>query len=85
MQPHGKQILVSLGNEIRTRRKQRALTQQEFGDLVGLHRTYVADIERGSRNVSLYNICRIATALNISVAELFSGINTSLNCISQLN
>ena len=79
MQFDGKVILQALGNEIGARRKNLALTQQELSNSVGLHRTYLADVERGSRNVSLYNICRIATDLNISVAELFARINTTIS------
>jgi transcriptional regulator with XRE-family HTH domain len=85
MQSDGKQIFVSLGNEIRTRRKKRGLTQQELSENVGIHRTYLADVERGCRNVSLYNICRIATGLEVSVAELFSSINTRVEESPALN
>jgi CheY-like chemotaxis protein len=37
-----------------------------------LHRTYICDIERGARNVSLESIDKLAGALEISVARLFS-------------
>jgi len=37
----------------------------------GLHRTYVSDIERGGRNVSLDNIQSLARALEISISDLF--------------
>jgi transcriptional regulator with XRE-family HTH domain len=39
---------------------------------VGLDRTYVGGIERGERNVALKNIEKIARALGVSVAELFT-------------
>jgi transcriptional regulator with XRE-family HTH domain len=71
-------VLEQLGGVIRTRRKAQKLTQEEFASEVGLHRTYIADIERGRRNVSVMNLCRIATALRLSVSELFIGIETRL-------
>jgi CheY-like chemotaxis protein len=42
-----------------------------------LHRTYICDIERGARNVSLESIDKLARALEISVAKLFSYEPTS--------
>jgi transcriptional regulator with XRE-family HTH domain len=36
-----------------------------------IHRTYLSDIERGARNVSLINIENLATSLELSIWELF--------------
>jgi transcriptional regulator with XRE-family HTH domain len=47
------------------------LTQEDFAELAGLHRTYISDIERGTRNVSLINIERVAVALSLKISELF--------------
>src|SRR3954466_7664465 len=68
-------LFAALGSRIRGLRKQRGLTQISFGVASGLHRTYVADIERGARNLSLANVSKIATALEISIAQLFDGID----------
>ncbi len=38
-----------------------------------MHRTYICDIERGARNISLENIARLARALDVSPVSLFSG------------
>ena len=48
------------------------LSQEELAARAGLHRTYLADIERGSRNVALLNIEKIAAALSISLSSLFA-------------
>jgi CheY-like chemotaxis protein len=48
------------------------ISQEELGGRAGLHRTYICDIERGARNVSLESIEKIARALEISKAKLFS-------------
>ena len=37
-----------------------------------MHRTYLAGIERALRNPSLENLVKLANALDITVAELFS-------------
>jgi prevent-host-death family protein len=39
-----------------------------------LHRTYVADIERGVRNVGLKNIGKLARALDLTVSKLCTGV-----------
>jgi len=47
------------------------LTREEFAERAGIHRTYLSDIERGTRNVSLINIERVALALSLKISELF--------------
>lgn len=62
------------GRAIRKSRKKLGVSQEEFADMCGLHRTYMGGIERGERNVSLINIQRIARALKIPLSELFRGV-----------
>lgn len=47
------------------------LTQEDLAEKADLHRTYIADIERGTRNLSLRNIERLAGALECSIPMLF--------------
>jgi transcriptional regulator with XRE-family HTH domain len=61
-----------LSEKMRSHRSARGLSQEALADLVGLHRTYIGSVERGERNVSLDNLERIANALNMSLAELFT-------------
>lgn len=63
--------LVRFGLALRHRRNQQKLTQEELANLCDLDRTYIGSVERGERNVSLINIHKIASALNIEVKELF--------------
>jgi transcriptional regulator with XRE-family HTH domain len=62
------------GRAVRERRKKVGVSQEEFADMCGLHRTYMGGIERGERNVSLINIEKIARALKISLWQLFQGV-----------
>jgi transcriptional regulator with XRE-family HTH domain len=57
---------------VRELRKARGFSQEELAHRAGLHYTYVGGIERGERNPALVNIGRIARALKVSLAELFS-------------
>lgn len=75
----GKNITNTLGASIRARRKSLGLSQEELGFRSGLHRTYVADLERGSRNPSLESIAKLAKALELSLADLFGNAQRALN------
>lgn len=64
-------VKSAFGNRLRELRQQRGWSQEEFALCVGLDRSYVGGVERGERNVSLENICLLAQALEIPVADLF--------------
>ena len=61
-----------LAKNLRLLRARDGLSQEALADLVALHRTYVGSIERSERNVSLDNVEKLATALNIDICELLS-------------
>ena len=54
-------------NEIRSKR---GISQERLAEMAGLHRTYVSLIERGERNVTIETIEKLATALDVEMAEL---------------
>jgi transcriptional regulator with XRE-family HTH domain len=64
-------IRERFGFAVKSRREELGLTQEEFADKARINRTYLSDIERGSRNVSLINIERIAEGLVLKMSELF--------------
>jgi transcriptional regulator with XRE-family HTH domain len=57
---------------LRSERIARNLTQQELAFGAGLSLTYVGEIERGQRMVSLDTVQRVATALDLSAAALLT-------------
>lgn len=57
-------------NNVRTRRKNLKMTQEELAEKSGLHRTYIGGIEQMSRNPSLKSMEKIADALNIDLSIL---------------
>ncbi len=67
-----KDVKVQFGEQIREIRRERGWSQEYLADMAELDRSYVGCIERGERNVSIENICKLATALKVSPAELFS-------------
>jgi transcriptional regulator with XRE-family HTH domain len=64
-------IRERFGFAVKARREELGLTQEDLAEKAGIHRTYLSDIERGSRNVSLVNIERVAAALTLPISELF--------------
>lgn len=53
------------------------LSQERFAEKCGLHRTYISNIERFQRNVSLENIQKIADALEVDTYKLFLEENSN--------
>ena len=66
-----KDIKCRFGQRIRILRKAANLSQEALALKAGLDRTYVASIESGARNVSIVNIERLASALEINLPEFF--------------
>jgi transcriptional regulator with XRE-family HTH domain len=67
-------IRERFGFAVKMRREELGLTQEDLADRAGIHRTYLSDMERGSRNVSLINIERVAAALALLLSELFQRV-----------
>ena len=70
-------FLKALGAAIRTRRTELNLSQEEFADLVGIHRTYIGSVERGERNLGARNLVRIADGLDLKVSELVAAAEST--------
>ena len=64
-------IRAQFGFAVTDRREAPGLTREEFAERAGIHRTYLSDVERGTRNLSLINIERVALALSLKISELF--------------
>lgn len=70
-----KNILLKFGNKVREERQKLSMSQEEFADLVGVHRTYVGMIERAEKNITLENIQKISKALNVKIEDLLKGVD----------
>lgn len=53
------------GRNLRAYRKSQNFTQEVFADELGVHRTYIGDIERGERNLTLRAVERLADQLDL--------------------
>jgi transcriptional regulator with XRE-family HTH domain len=65
------------GYAVKVRRDELGLTQEDLAHRTNIHRTYLSDVERGTRNVSLVNIELLAAALGVSMSDLFKLVDAS--------
>ena len=65
---------VQYGLRIKDLRDERGLSQRGFAALIGMSPTYLADIERGARNVSIDNMKTIADGFGVTFHEMTEGM-----------
>jgi transcriptional regulator with XRE-family HTH domain len=70
-----RQLLRAFGATVRRTRLGRGMSQESLADEVGIHRTYVGDVERGLRNVCLLNLVRISRALDVRLGDLLKDVD----------
>lgn len=63
-------ILVKFADNIRHKRNELGISQEELAFRAGVHRTFIGMVERAERNVSLVYAEKIAIALNTTISEL---------------
>jgi transcriptional regulator with XRE-family HTH domain len=59
-----------VGKNLRIHRQALGLSQEEFADQVGVHRTYMGGLERGERNLTLKSLERLAQAVGVDPLDL---------------
>jgi len=63
-------IARDLGTTIRKKRESLGLSQEQFAELTGHHRTYIGFLERGERSPNIATIEKVAEALKMKPSEL---------------
>jgi len=64
----------ALAERLRELRHEKKWSQEKLAEEASMHRTYLAGIERASRNPSLENLVKLANALGVTLPELFANI-----------
>lgn len=70
--PRSSRLVAIFAANVRRRRLALGYSQEQLAARAHVHRTYVGMLERGEKNVTIYNIERIAKALQTKSAELLS-------------
>jgi transcriptional regulator with XRE-family HTH domain len=63
-------FLEAFGLKLKLERVKRGLSQAEFAALIGVHRTFLGQLERGQRGTNIRELPRIAQALGVEPAAL---------------
>jgi transcriptional regulator with XRE-family HTH domain len=67
--------LSTFGDRVRARRHELEMSQEALADRAGLHWTFVGQVERGRRNLSLHDLLKLADALDIDPGKLVAGLS----------
>ena len=62
----------NIGKKVRLARTQANLSQEELAEKASVHRTFIGMVERGERNISVYALYKILSAMNISMDKFFA-------------
>ncbi len=68
---------AEFGRRIRARRHELGMTQESLAEAAGLHWTFIGQVERGRRNLTLHNIVKLAAGLRMDAGELVSGLGVA--------
>ena len=68
------EILLKLGNRMRSLRERKQMSQETFADVCGLHRTAVGLLERGRSIPRLDTLLIVSEHLGVPVSELLEGL-----------
>ncbi|PTH60468.1 XRE family transcriptional regulator [Staphylococcus arlettae] len=63
---------MTFGDNLKDVRRKRRLSQHELAKHVGLSQSYICDLERNRKNVSIYVVAHLAKQLGVPVSVLFN-------------
>lgn len=74
-----KKYIRALGDVVREKRSKLGYSQESFAADVGLHRTYIGQVERGEKNLTLKNLIKIASILKLSPSSILKDTEKHIN------
>lgn len=69
-----KDIAVRFGAKVKNLRQAHEYTQAQMAEKFGVDRSYISDLERGRKSISLALIEVMALGFEISLSQLFEGL-----------
>lgn len=64
-----KEFLQELGFSIKMNRMRQKISQEKLAEMSDCSLSYIGFVERGEKGISLYNFLKIASALNLDIAD----------------
>ena len=77
-------IEILFGRLVRRYREKVGLSQEDFADVAGIHRTYVSSIERGKVQVSIGVAQKLSVALSVPLSRLWKDLEQDLGNASSM-
>lgn len=68
--PGSQSITVTFGKRLRTLRMEHGYTQTQLADYLGIDRSFISDVERGKKNMSLTYLETVAQGFKLTLSEL---------------
>lgn len=62
--------MIAFGKRIREVRRSKGISQEKLAELAGIDRSYMGNIERGEKNITLKKVYEICDALKVDIKEL---------------
>lgn len=71
-------MIAELGMVLQERRTRLHMSQSDLAEASRFHRSYISDVERGARNISVKNLSRLALALDIPISTVLVQVEKRL-------
>ncbi|MGP4864224.1 helix-turn-helix domain-containing protein [Psychrobacter sp. T6-5] len=65
--------MIAFGKRVREMRKSKGISQERLAEMAGIDRSYMGNIERGEKNITLKKAYEICDALDIEIQDLVQG------------
>jgi len=62
--------MIAFGKRVREARRSKGISQERLAEMAGIDRSYMGNIERGEKNITLKKAYEICDALDIAIKEL---------------
>ena len=62
--------MIAFGKRVREVRRNKGISQEKLAELAGIDRSYMGNIERGEKNITLKKVYEICDALKVDIKEL---------------
>ena len=67
-------FVIWVGQRLRQYRVKQHLTQEKLAEMAGLHPTYIGQVERGEKNLTIESLYRISVALEVPLSQIFEQV-----------
>ncbi|MDN3447809.1 helix-turn-helix transcriptional regulator [Psychrobacter sp. APC 3281] len=62
--------MIAFGKRVREVRRNKGISQEKLAELAGIDRSYMGNIERGEKNITLKKVYEICEALGVDINDL---------------